>query len=266
MMPRNLVLVRHGLSEANVAVKASRDGDDLLRKELFLNKHDSLSRLTDIGIMQAKISGEWLRKEFPNGFLRYYSSEYLRAMETAANLELPGAVWYTDFNLRERSTGILNLFSLDDIYEKNSEWVHFRKTEPMYWVPIGGESLADLCLRLRNVLDTLHRECSGGDVIIVCHGLVMWAFRIIIERITQERFKVLDASKDPKDRMNNGQVIQYSSINPTTGDDTPHYNWMRSVCPNNMEMSRNIWEPVARPRFTNEELLERVNSIPRIIE
>ena len=265
-MPRNLVLVRHGLSEANVAVKASKRGDDTLRKKLFCEKHDSLMRLMPKGVEQAEKAGEWLRDEFPNGFSRHYSSEYIRAMETSAHLGLPGAVWYTDRNLGERSYGIHNLHSLEEIREEYKNWMYYQKLEPIYWNPIGGETLTSLCIRLRIIIDTLHRECSTDDVIIVCHGEVMWGFRIILERMTQERFKILDASTDPKDRMNNGQVIQYSRINPSTNEETPYYNWMRSVCPNNMKLSRNVWEPVVRPRFTNEELLERVNLISRIIQ
>ena len=265
-MPKNLVLVRHGQSEANVALKALKDnGDDSLRKQVYCEKHDSQMRLSNLGIEQAKKSGEWIRKEFPNGFLRYYSSEYIRAQETSAHLSLPNAEWFTDFNLVERSHGLQNLYSPEESKEKLKKWNWLQKREPLYWVPIGGESLAELCRRLRIILDTLHRECSNGDVIIVCHGEVMWAFRILLERMTQEKFKELEENKDPKMRMNNGQVIHYTRINPESGIEEKAYGWMRSVCPNNMDLSRNVWEKIVRPRFTNEELMRRVGAVPRII-
>jgi len=52
----------------------------------FQKKHSSSYRLTDKGIAQAKVTGEYLRKKIGNHFDRYYTSEYVRAMETAALL------------------------------------------------------------------------------------------------------------------------------------------------------------------------------------
>ncbi|MGH2742732.1 MAG: hypothetical protein ACREX8_05580 [Gammaproteobacteria bacterium] len=42
---------------------------------------------------------------FPDGFDRYYTSEYFRAMETAARLSLPSAEWVLHPALRESSWG-----------------------------------------------------------------------------------------------------------------------------------------------------------------
>src|SRR5436189_55274 len=91
-MPLELVLVRHGESEGNEAVRRARAGDESLLERLR-QRHSSFWRLTDQGIAQARRSGEWLRDAFPEGFHRYYASEYVRAMETAAWLGLPEAEW-----------------------------------------------------------------------------------------------------------------------------------------------------------------------------
>ncbi|HEV2724041.1 MAG TPA: hypothetical protein VGV10_05365 [Thermoleophilaceae bacterium] len=41
---------------------------------------------------------------------------------------------------------------------------------------------------------------------------------------------------------------------------------MRSVCPYDMGLSRNEWERIEQPRYSNDELLARVAAIPRLIE
>lgn len=43
-----------------------------------------------------------------------------------------------------------------------------------FWSPPGGgESMAQVCIRIDHTLNTLRRECSNQKVIIVCHGEVM---------------------------------------------------------------------------------------------
>lgn len=99
-MPIDLVLVRHGESEGNVALHHSRRGDDSPLSPEFLAQHSSRWRLSDRGRAQAEATGEWLRAQFPEGFGRHYTSEYVRAMETAGLLGLPGAEWYVSPYLR----------------------------------------------------------------------------------------------------------------------------------------------------------------------
>ena len=47
----------------------------------------------------------------PIEFSRLYTSEYLRAMESAAYLDLPDANWYAETFLRERDWGVLDLLN-----------------------------------------------------------------------------------------------------------------------------------------------------------
>src|SRR5215218_5309111 len=91
-LPIDVVLVRHGESEGNEATRRAREGDPS-QLESLRGRHSSFWRLTDEGIAQARRSGAWLRDAFPNGFDRYFTSEYVRAMETAAHLEIPGSEW-----------------------------------------------------------------------------------------------------------------------------------------------------------------------------
>lgn len=91
---KELVLVRHGESEGNIAHRRSLRGDHALyENQFFARRHSSLWRLTNRGIEEAITAGKWLRENIDVGFDRFYVSEYVRAMETAAKLSLPGATW-----------------------------------------------------------------------------------------------------------------------------------------------------------------------------
>lgn len=266
-MPINLVLIRHGESEGNVATKRSRQGDDSLYTPEFLARHSSSWRLTAKGREQARRAGAWIREHLTGvAFGRHYASEYVRAMETAALLELPGARWHVDFRLRERDWGDLDVVTDADRRAHFERNLKRRHVQPFFWTPPNGESMADVCAtRVESVLDTLHRECSDTSVVMVLHGELMWGFRVRLERMSQRRYVELDLSDDPKDRIHNCQVLHYTRLDPTTGALSRHYGWMRSVCPTDPSKSRNAWEPIVRRVYSNEELLEEVELTPRLL-
>lgn len=261
-MPINLILVRHGESEGNV-VKEMKSAD--IPAE-FKEKHSSLWRLTDEGLMQAADARNWLKENFHEPFDRCYTSEYARAMETAGLLNIPNAIWYREIYLREREWGDLDNATREERVTRFAESMRIKKTEPLFWIPPNGESMAQVCLRIDRVIQTLHRECSDKNVIIVCHGEIMWGFRIRLERMSQAIYNQLDMSKDPHDRIHNCQVIHYTRRSPFSGEIAPTLNWRRSVCPWNQNLSSNTWDEVTRPKFSNHELLHAVARIPRIIK
>lgn len=263
-MPRNLVLVRHGESEGNIAGKRSKAGDHSHYTPEFRLRHSSTWRLTDLGIRQAQAAGKWLRENLTFTFGRQYTSEYNRAMETAYYLERSGK-WYVDFNLRERDRGVLDVLPHDEQLTKYPDEAVRRDIDSFFWTPLGGESMAMLCLRQYRVMDTFHRECSNDNVLSVNHGEVIWSDRVLLERMTQRRYHELDTSDDPHDHIHNGQIIHYTRISPYDGSEHPYYMWMRSICPWDLSLSRNIWEPIVRPKFTNEGLMEYISLTPRMI-
>lgn len=264
-MPINLVLVRHGESEGNFANKLSRKGDHSNFTKEFKERHSSLWRLTDKGIEQAKTAGKWLKDNLDFQFDRFYTSEYLRAMETAALLNLPRAKWYRDFYLRERSIGVLDGLSEEEKKKKFADEMKRRKRDGFFWAPPGGEAMADACLRVDRNLDTLSRECDDKNVVIVCHGEIILPYRVRLERMTQSRYYKLTRSKNPFDRIHNCQILHFTRRNPRTGEQAGHLNWFRSVCPTDLSLSRNEWEIIKRPKFTNKQLLAEIERVPRII-
>ncbi|MDD5165431.1 MAG: phosphoglycerate mutase family protein [Candidatus Pacebacteria bacterium] len=268
-MPNNLILVRHGESEGNIAVARSKRGDHSAYESEFKKRHSSLWRLSKEGQRQAMQTGEWIKQNLGLTFDRFYASEYLRAMETAALLDIPEAKWFTEFYLRERSWGSLDRASVLERTERFQESLEEREIDPFYWTPPNGESLAELCIRIDRVINTLHRECNGKNVIIVCHGEVMWAFRVRLERMPQETFRLLDGSKNPAHRIHNCQVIHYTRINPKASGVSPsrHLDWVRSVCPWDNALTDAPWQHIHRPSYTNQNLLDRVEKTkPLIIE
>lgn len=268
MMPLDLILVRHGQSEGNIANTRSRSGDHSVFTPEFLNRHSARLRLTDKGRAQAKAAGDWLRKNGLTQYDRHYVSEYARAVETAALLDLPDAHWYMDFQLRERDHGRMDIIPDNVRQEQFAEYLRFRELHLLYAPLPDGESVAQVCDRLRsNIVSTLHRELGGKRVIIVSHGDIMRAFRIIFERITADEFDVLDREDGPDFRIGNGQVIHYTRVDPA--DPThilPHFGWVRSVNPTQPEYAGHDWRAIVRKRYSNADLLALAELSPRLIE
>eukprot|EP01114_Cavostelium_apophysatum_P016733 TRINITY_DN4817_c0_g1_i1.p1 TRINITY_DN4817_c0_g1~~TRINITY_DN4817_c0_g1_i1.p1 ORF type:complete len:353 (+),score=45.77 TRINITY_DN4817_c0_g1_i1:44-1060(+) len=263
--PMELILVRHGQSEGNEAVARSKKGDLSAYTPDFKKKHSSSYRLTDKGVEQAKVAGKWIKENISENFDRYYTSEYVRAMETASLLGLPNAKWYTEIVLRERDKGLLDNVSWVERNEKYGEEMERRKRDSFFWAPLGGESMANICNRIDHTFNTLRRECSGQRVIIVCHGEVMWAFRCRIERLSQIRFHQLQSSPNKKDGIHNTQVLHYSRVHPTTGEVFPYFKYLRSVCPWKPQNSHNEWFEFDRPTYSNDELMASVQTVPRFV-
>lgn len=264
-MPIDLVLVRHGQSEGNIANKRSVKGDHSAFTPDFLKRHSASWRLSDLGIEQAKAAGEWIKKNIGEEFDRYYTSEYIRALETAGHLALPNARWYRELYLRERDWGDLDVLPNNERVERFAESLARRESSSLLWTPSNGQSLVDKARDIDRVLDTMHRECSKMRVIMVCHGESMWTFRLRLERMTMQRFEELDRSDNPSDHIHNCQIIHYTRRHPETGEIVPHLNWLRSICPWNLEKSRNTWEPIIRTKWTNEDLLAVAAKVPRLV-
>lgn len=259
-MPVDLVLVRHGQSEGNLAQKLARQGQLDLWTSEFRERHNSLYRLTDTGRMQAHIAGEYIRRNISPLFDKYFTSEYVRAMETAAALELPHARWATEVYLRERDRGVLaNKPHQERVIEHKDEFVR-KERDAFYWQPSGGESIANLCLRVDRVLENLGENCSGLRVIVVCHGGVIKSFRALIERVRSTEYR-------SHDKIHNCQIVWYTRRDPKTGYISSKYNWVKSLCPWDLHLSRytNEWREIRRHVYSNVELLRSIGQVVQLV-
>ncbi|CAK5179887.1 unnamed protein product [Aphanomyces euteiches] len=261
----DLVLVRHGESEGNVAREMSIRGDHSLFSGEFKNRHSSNWRLTDRGREQAEAAGEWLRKEDLIYYDRYLVSEYLRAMETAARFNLPDAQWYAEMLLRERDWGQMDLMSEAERSVKMHDELKRRDLDRFYYAPPGGESLATVAQRVDRLMCVLHRELPGKKVLVVCHGEVMWALRTRLERMSQDTFRELQMSGRMVDQLHNGHILHYTRTDPVTGKVAPFFTHMRSVCPWNEKLSPKGWIKINRPVYDNEMMLAIAERVPRMI-
>jgi len=265
-MPVDVVFVRHGRSEGNEAREQSKEGDNSSYTEEFRARRNRQWRLTDLGIAQARAAGAWIQKDVRPTFSRYYTSEYLRARETAAYLNLPDARWMQDILLRERSWGRADFVMPEsERYELFSAELAARREDPCYWRPPEGESLAEVCLRVERVLDGLRRTRSGGSCVVVTHEDVMWAAQFVLEGMTQDEWRERLFSDDPCDKIHNGQVLHYTRRDPETGQRSDTLEWVRSVCPWDRSRSNDAWRHIEVRNFSNDELLDSLAKTPRLI-
>jgi broad specificity phosphatase PhoE len=177
-MPIDLVLVRHGTAEGNLAFAESRKGNTEFFTPSFMETHESKWRLTREGRRQAEVTGAWIRSRVREHFDRYITSEYVRALETAALLDLPNSNWERDVFLRERNFGQLSSLSYQERRRRFENALRLRNLDAFYWAPPSGESLANLALRVDYVIDSLSEGPRRlRSAIVVTHFNVLQIFR-----------------------------------------------------------------------------------------
>ena len=263
-MPIDLVLVRHGASEGNMAFAQGRKGNNSLFTPTFMETHESKWRLTQEGKHQVTITGRWIRQHIGYHFGRYLTSEYVRALETAALLRLPHSNWERNVFLRERNFGRLASLSYDDRRKRFADEMKFRKRDSFYWTPPSGESLANLALRCDYILDSLAElPARPSSAILVTHFNVIQVFRTRIEMIRQKNFERDLIQVDEKHKIKNATVIHYTRRNPETKKIEPVYKWKRFATPwLGGEFADPKWEEINYHYLTNEDIEKDIREFP----
>jgi broad specificity phosphatase PhoE len=186
---RELLLVRHGESEGNLAAaQARKDGVELID----VPARDADVALSPLGRRQAAAVGDALasmsREVAPDLLM---VSPYLRARETAqsacdgAGLELTTVV---DERLRDRELGVLDRLTFAGVEARYPEEAARRQWQgKFYHRPAGGESWADVVLRLRSWLSDLDQKWPGRRVLVVSHDVVVVLLRYICEELDEEQ-------------------------------------------------------------------------------
>jgi len=257
-MPKNLFLVRHGQSEGNLVRKQFEEsGNESFFSDEFLELHESQYSLTDLGVQQAMRAGQWLLENNLTSFDRMLVSNNVRAMQTAAHLNVKDARWMIDFNLRERDGGLFNALTPSKRESTYKDQQKFYNTQPFLFRPPQGESVADVCQRIKIVLDTLARECDGKNVIIVCHGHVMRTFRIMLERMSLQKTNEYLLAKEEWGRVPNCSIIHYTRQNPFDLKQglSDHFDWMRTIRPAGGGDLIDEFAVIERKKYSNNEIL-----------
>lgn len=199
--PKRLWLVRHGQSQGNIARDAAHEAG---LSVIDLDLRDVDVPLSALGEQQAEAAGRWFAA-LPEGDKPevLLSSPYIRAKQTAEAICAAGGLaggakpTVIDERLREREFGVFDGLTTKGIAEVYpTEAAHRAKMGKFYHRPPGGESWADVILRLRSALNTINLQFANKNVLIVCHQVVVLCLRYILEELSEADILAIDKQAD----------------------------------------------------------------------
>lgn len=205
---KSLWVIRHGESIGNVA-RHEAEKYEALQIETPHREPDV--PLSELGKEQAKRLGKWFASQMEKPTI-IYTSPYIRAMETtqilveSAGFSHDEITIKLDERLRERELGVFDCLTKEgamlkypDLCDLRERWGKF------YFRPPGGESWADVVLRLRSFIETDLSKLSGENILIVTHEVVIRCFRYILEHLNEPEILAIDAASD----VENGAITSY---------------------------------------------------------
>jgi len=195
--PEKLWIVRHGQSAGNVASEAAQAANLGM---IDIDLRDVDVPLSDLGHEQARALGRWFaalpEEQKPEIVL---SSPYVRARQTARAICEAGGVSdsgrqpIVDERLREREFGVWDRLTTAGVRQRFPDQAEQRAIlGKFYHRPPGGESWADVILRLRSMLNTINLHYSDKRVLVVCHQVVVLCFRYILEELDEAEILKID--------------------------------------------------------------------------
>lgn len=131
-----------------------------------------------------------------------YVSPYKRTLETAAEV-LAGLrhkpLLVKEERLREKEWGVFEGLTRRGIREKYPEEDERRKRVGKYFFrPAGGESYADVNLRVHSFIGTMVREHPRQRVLVITHQVVVLSIRKLLERLEEEDIIALDRQDEAR--------------------------------------------------------------------
>ena len=185
--PGALWFVRHGQSEGNV-LRDAAEAQGLDRVELPAPDRDM--PLSELGVRQARAFGRWLAgRPLPERPTAILGSPYLRTLQTAEQLRAAAAELdvrlpetETDERLRDREAGVWDGLTWRGIVATDPhEAERALRAGRYYHRPPGGESWADLVLRLRSLFADLVAGWAAERVLLVTHDVPIQLARGVLE-------------------------------------------------------------------------------------
>ena len=175
-------MVRHGESIGNAAAAAAEAGG---AEVIDIAERDADVPLSETGREQATALGRALAEHPPEVAV---VSPYLRARQTAelalTGLHLPVHV---DERLRDRELGVLDLLTAHGVATRlPAEAERRRRLGKFYYRPPGGESWADVVLRLRSLLRDVREDHPDGRVLFVGHEAIVLLVRYLVEGLDED--------------------------------------------------------------------------------
>jgi broad specificity phosphatase PhoE len=188
--PDTLTLVRHGESVGNVANERAY-ATKAERLDLAVN--DPSVELSDLGVRQARALGKRLSdlppEERPTAVV---VSSYVRAQQTADHVLATAGLEHlprdTDERLRDREQGLLDRLTWYGVKQVYPEEAERRAYLGKFWYrPPGGESWADVALRIRHVLRDIRADYAGERVLLVSHDVPILLTRYVLESLSPQQ-------------------------------------------------------------------------------
>ena len=187
--PASLTLVRHGESLGNVA----NDHAYAAKAEtLDLAVNDPSVELSDLGVRQAQALGKRLGDlpscQQPTAVV---VSSYVRAQQTADHVLATAGLEHvprgTDERLRDREQGLLDRLTWYGVRTRYPEEAERRAYLGKFWYrPPGGESWADVALRIRHTLRDIRADYAGERVLVVSHDVPILMMRYALEALSPQ--------------------------------------------------------------------------------
>jgi len=216
--PSVLWIVRHGESAGNVARDAANESG---AERIAIEGRDVDVPLSPRGEDQADALGHWFAAGQADGRPEVLlASPYVRAVATAQRFRDAGGApgdlpVCLDERLREKEFGVLDGLTVAGIRAQLPDQAEFRRLlGKFYHRPPGGESWADVILRLRSLMDTVSLHHGGQRVMIVAHQVVVLCLRYVLETLTEGEILAIDKAGD----VANCSVTEYR-FDPAGGRD-----------------------------------------------
>lgn len=235
-------MLRHGQSTGNVA---REEAESAGRELIDIPERDADVPLTALGREQAAAAGAMLAGRPPDFVV---ASSYVRAAETARiavaeaarrGADISAASILVDERLRDRELGVLDLHTTRGVAARwPDELRRKRRLGKFYYRPPGGESWADVILRIRSLLGDLNLEAPGGRLLLVAHEMSVFALRYLLEGLDEHdllqaaaRTEIANGSITEWERDGWGRYVMSSAqkiahlrgadTKPSTDDDAP---------------------------------------------
>ena len=226
-----LLLVRHGESLGNLAAaEATQAGAEVIRIEA----RDADVPLSPLGLGQAEALGRAFASHLADDVPTVvWSSPYVRAHQTASTALATAGLIHdirVDERLRDRELGVLDLLTQAGVAARYpGEAERRRWLGKFYHRPPGGESWADVALRLRTFLADLDRSTSAARAVLVGHDAVIMLLRYVCEGLSEAEVLTLGRTDPVRNaalttlrREGEGwTLVSYNDVRHLQGTGTP---------------------------------------------
>lgn len=250
MSVSELLLIRHGESLGNVAAARAHDSG---AHEIDVPTRDADVELSPLGRRQAAASGAALADLAEAALPQVLVvSPYRRARQTAqlacthAGLELPERV---DERLRDRELGVLDRLTFAGVAARFPDEAERRRWHgKFYHRPPGGESWADVALRLRAWLADVDRDFHAARLLVVSHDVVIALLRYVCEGLDEQQ--VLDLARDtPLQNASLSRMVREvdGSWRLVTYDEVSH---LRDLAPSDTDAATDVTADTASTAST----------------